>query len=140
MTSSAESQQTADSLSWDVQWLSLCLTGVYFCFLKAHFKGIFMRGLVKSFCGNPIEPLLLNGEVLSTTKRMYRRPFSWGYSITITLFQAADENAHDSWLLHKKSNWIGSLYAIKEECHHKSEGKKNFSETISFNKKLCWHK
>ena len=55
-----------------------------------------MRGLVKSFCGDPIEPLLLNGEVLSTTKRMYRRPFSWGYSITITLFQAADENAHDS--------------------------------------------
>ena len=55
-----------------------------------------MRGLVKSFCGNPIEPLLLNGEVLSTTKRTYWRPISWGSSITVKLFQAADENAHDS--------------------------------------------
>ena len=56
----------------------------------------FMRCIVKSFCDNPIEPFLLNGEVLSTTKRKYRRPISWGFRITIELFQAADENAHDS--------------------------------------------
>ena len=55
-----------------------------------------MRGLVKSFCGNPIEPLLLKREVLSTTKRTYWRPISWGSSITVKLFQVADENAHDS--------------------------------------------
>ena len=54
-----------------------------------------MRGLVKSFCGNPIEPLLLNGEVLSPTKRTYWRPISYD-CITVKLLQAADENAHDS--------------------------------------------